>query len=94
VWVELTTEQGELLKRVEVTVTDDPFFPVGRGPSRAALIAEIEAAARALQGPGARPAIQSRPDAPAPEQDASLSRLARRVFGDHRGSKSAATGTA
>jgi hypothetical protein len=48
-WIEMTTEDGELLKRVHVAVNDDPFFPVGRGPAKAELIGEIESAARSVQ---------------------------------------------
>lgn len=47
--IAVTTDDGELLQTVAVAVTDDPFYPVGRGPAKAALLAEIEAAARALQ---------------------------------------------
>jgi hypothetical protein len=46
--IAVTTEGGELLQTVAVAVTDDPFYPVGRGPAKAAILAEIEAAARAL----------------------------------------------
>ncbi len=48
-FVNITTESGELLERFEVTVTDDKLYPVGRGLERAAILLDIEMAARIVQ---------------------------------------------
>lgn len=96
-WIDLTTEDGELLRRVRVTVTDDPFYPVGRGPARAALMAEVEAAARAARAIETRPADRSPAPAEAPHEATRTPRLLRRLYGARaarRPSRSAATKSA
>jgi hypothetical protein len=46
VWLNITTEDGELLERVNVELTDDIQQPLGSGYSRSWILTEIENAAR------------------------------------------------
>ena len=49
IFVNVTTEDGELLERFEVEVTDDPYRPVGNRSAFASVAAQVADAARIVQ---------------------------------------------
>jgi len=49
IWLNVTTDDGELLGRIEIPVTEDKLYPIGTSMARAAILSEIEGWARCVQ---------------------------------------------
>lgn len=49
IWVNVTTEDGELLERESFAVSDDNLYPLGQPHGRSAVAAFVEDAARIVQ---------------------------------------------